>query len=716
MVEVHRPGHEGLFRDPPDRRDVPDDLGALPDGGRELPGKVLLRPGERLGKERCVADGDGVCVVDVVRHEIQVEVRLLVEPHPLDGTPDLTADGGEQVPLVGGEDVHVPADQIDGADDPLPGDDGDACKRLDSCAGVLRVGVQVVLHEVRHTLPEDRIVRGGVQVDDPPPKREPFREPDLSDQFGPGPAGVDQVYAAPFEIEEFQGLLEHACQQFVHARRRRGGPDHLVDDVELGVPAPGLLLGDLLSGDIHDTDGHAQVPGTLAGDRGGGEEGVDRRSVGTPEPEFGLRPPPLALLDQRLRPRDVARVDEGEERGALYPADGVTEDLRHPGAGKDRGASRVEHQDPFVQAPADLAPQVLHSAERHLGTFQREDVPDGADQEFGGDGLPDQVVVRTVPESPDRCIEVFARGQDDNRGIGGFFTHPGHRPGLPAGVDQDQVERLSPEGVDAFGNQPVRDRLGREPGLAKGLSDQGGVARAPGDDEQPERVGHSFTPPPAGSGCWVTQASSPCEVRRGVSRSIATLLPGVRGYVLLTGRYQPEKPLDDPLVPDLRVEEEAVERERAVPDRLGAPVRGGEGEELVGHLHGEFMHPVCGEILPPGKEGVGREHPDVGHADLAARLDAAAEGRREGPHAGGYAEHRAPECRKPPEPFRMLCKPGVPERRPAEDHPIRGLDLRCADGGVVAGEKRSFGLPEKPFDRPDELVPGERAGPVAEVD
>jgi hypothetical protein len=61
-------------------------------------------------------------------------------------------------------------------------------------------------------------------------------------------------------------------------------------------------------------------------------------------------------------------------------------------------------------------------------------------------------------------------------------------------------------------------------------------------------------------------------------------------------------------------------------------------------------------------------------------------------------------------------KPGVQERRPAEDHRVRGLDLRCADGGVVAGAKRRSGLAEKPFDRPDELVPGERAVPVAEVD
>jgi hypothetical protein len=61
-----------------------------------------------------------------------------------------------------------------------------------------------------------------------------------------------------------------------------------------------------------------------------------------------------------------------------------------------------------------------------------------------------------------------------------------------------------PESIETFCKSPAINRFRREPGFPERLPDQAGVVRAPGDDEQPERVEYLFTSPPAGvANTWI---------------------------------------------------------------------------------------------------------------------------------------------------------------------------------------------------------------------
>ncbi len=111
---------------PPDRRDVLDDLDAPADTAPEFPDHLPLLPLQRLDQQVGVAESDGVGVVDVVRHDVEVEVCLVVghpqrflRPDPV-GDIRSGTDQSDRATVIIGKDCVLPCeDQFV----PIPRDD-----------------------------------------------------------------------------------------------------------------------------------------------------------------------------------------------------------------------------------------------------------------------------------------------------------------------------------------------------------------------------------------------------------------------------------------------------------------------------------------------------------------------------------------------------------------------------------------------------------------
>ena len=91
-VEVDGSRHGLAGDEAPERRDVLDDLDAPADSVPEFQDHLPLLPLQHLGEQVGVAESDGVGVVDVMHHDVEVEVCLFVGCPQFPFHPDTVGD------------------------------------------------------------------------------------------------------------------------------------------------------------------------------------------------------------------------------------------------------------------------------------------------------------------------------------------------------------------------------------------------------------------------------------------------------------------------------------------------------------------------------------------------------------------------------------------------------------------------------------------------
>ncbi len=111
-VDGSRRGLAGM--QPPDRRDVLDDFDAPADAFAKFPNHLLLFFSQELGEQVGVTESDGIRVVNVVHHDIEVEVCLVMgrpqrflRPDPV-GDIGSRTDHRDRPAVVAGKDGVLP--------------------------------------------------------------------------------------------------------------------------------------------------------------------------------------------------------------------------------------------------------------------------------------------------------------------------------------------------------------------------------------------------------------------------------------------------------------------------------------------------------------------------------------------------------------------------------------------------------------------------------